>query len=67
MQQARSDVNGCLGLFAILRGHFGFDYGPHTSVAFGGGVNCGSWLLVGLFVVEGRMSRTVSRRPAITI
>ena len=67
MQHARSGVNGCMGLFAILRGQFGFEYGPHTSVAFCGGVNFGSWLLVGLFVVEGRMSRTVSRRSAVTI
>ena len=66
MQQARSGVNGCLGLFAILSGLFGFEYGPHISIDFGGAVTFGSWLLVGLFVVEGRMSnRTVCRHNLI--
>ena len=67
MQQARNGVNRCLGLLAILKGYFGFEYGVHISVDVGRAVNFGSWFLVGLFVVEGRMSRTVRRRLAVTI
>ena len=67
MQQARNGVNWCLGLLRILRGEFGLEYGNHISVDVCSAVNFGSWLIVGLFVVEGRMSRTVRRRLAVTI
>ena len=57
MQQAHSWVNGCLGLFMILSTVFRIKNDPCTSVYSSGTVNFGSWLLVGLFVVEGHMSK----------
>ena len=51
----------------LRRGSFGNTYGPGISVRFDGVVSSEASLLVGLIVVEGCMSRTASRRPAVTI
>ena len=51
----------------ILRDQFGFKYGAHISVVVKVTVNFGSCFLDGVFVVEGRKSRTVRRQLAVTI
>ena len=48
-------------MLVILRDQFGFEYGAHISVHVKVTVNFGSCFLDGVFVVEGRKSRTVRR------